>query len=530
LERSNTIELIVALADPLNRAAAAREVAVRLGVEELLLLVRDPDLGTFIPAPGFAQTLRSGRSWRAFLSCCSHTQQHAGEVELPEGCQRAAVAFMHGATVAVLLGGHLLEAESRMLRTVLPLLAAVLQSEQEAVLARAQAEDATDTVNRVQTLAAALENARADAARLISELRAQDRHKDEFLAMLGHELRNPLSALGSATELLRRGSNAGIESRPLQIMGRQIVQLTRLVNDLLDVSRVSRGRIELELEPLGLEEVLREALEESLPLLGEREHSATIEIAQPLTVRGDRVRLTQIFGNLINNAAKYTPPHGTVKLSASQDGDYAVVQVQDNGIGIASDMLAKIFDLFVQVQTSIDKARGGLGIGLTLVRTLVELHGGRIEAASEGTGRGTTMKLWLPLARPLESGARSSAAGRLNRRNSHVLVVDDNEDAADCIAELLRVMGPTVQVAYDARQALEFGRQHQFDLILLDIGLPGMDGYEVARRLRSEKRQCAAQIVALTGFGADRLQAPCFDDWLIKPISIEALQDLLDRV
>jgi CheY-like chemotaxis protein/anti-sigma regulatory factor (Ser/Thr protein kinase) len=293
---------------------------------------------------------------------------------------------------------------------------------------------------------------------------------------------------------------------------------------------VSRGRIELELEALGLEEVLREALEESLPLLGEREHSATIEIAQPLTVRGDRVRLTQIFGNLINNAAKYTPPQGTVKLSASQDGDYAVVQVQDNGIGIASDMLAKIFDLFVQVQTSIDKARGGLGIGLTLVRTLVELHGGRIEAASEGTGRGTTMKLWLPLARPLESGAQSSAAGRLNRRNSRVLVVDDNEDAADCIAELLRVMGPTVQVAYDARQALEFGRQHQFDLILLDIGLPGMDGYEVARRLRSEKRQCAAQIVALTGFGADRLQAPCFDDWLIKPICIEALQDLLDRV
>ena len=520
----------MALADPSNRAAIAEAVAMRLGVEEFLLFVRDPDLGTFIPAPGFAQTLRSGRSWRRFLAGCSRMEQQAGEVELPEGRRRPALAFMYGSAAAVLVGGSPLEAESRVLRTMLPLLAAVLGSEQQAVLARAQAADAADTVSRVQTLAAALENARADAARLISELHAQDRHKDEFLAMLGHELRNPLSALASATELLRKQVlNAGTESRPLQIMGRQIAQLTRLVNDLLDVSRVSRGRIALELEAVGLGEVLQEALDESLPLLTEREHSSMIDMTEPLTILGDRVRLTQVFSNLINNAAKYTHPRGTVKLTASREGDHALVQVQDNGIGIAADMLPRIFDLFVQVQASIDKARGGLGIGLTLVRTLVELHGGRIEAASDGIGRGTTMKLWLPLARPQRCNAPASVGGRRIRNKLSVLMVDDNVDSADCIAELLRAMGQSVQVSYGAGQALEFGRRQHFDLILLDIGLPDTDGYEVARRLRSE-RQSAARIVALTGFGVDKLQATCFDEWLTKPVSLDTLQDLLERV
>lgn len=534
MKSATTLDLIVALANPSNRASAAPALAGRLGVEELLLFVRDPDLGVLIPAPGLAQTLRGGRTWRSFISACSRTERCVGEVELPEGARRAAVAFTHGNAALVLLGGSPLQAEIQILQSLLPMLAALLGAEQAVVVARAQATDAKDTVNRSQALAAALELARADASRLIAELRVQERHKDQFLAMLGHELRNPLSALANVIELLRRPSVDGERlPRLLELMARQMGQLTRLVNDLLDVSRVSRGRIELHRENILIADVLNYALEENRPLLVDRKHTATVQLSEPLAVYGDRVRLRQVFGNLINNAAKYTAPGGSIILTASKEAEHVVVRVQDNGRGISADMLPRIFELFAQAPASIDQALGGLGIGLTLVRTLVELHQGRIAAQSAGIGHGTTVCVWLPLAvHDHIAGTSPSTQSDVAQPRLSVLVVDDDKDAADSIAELLRSLGQCVGVAYDGRQALELARERDFALILLDLGMPGMDGYEVARQLRSY-RQGSVCIVALTGFGADsglaRSREAQFDERLVKPVSLDALQGVLAR-
>jgi signal transduction histidine kinase/ActR/RegA family two-component response regulator len=529
----STIDLVVALSDRSCRAQVVEALAAQLGVEAVLLFVRDPALGALLPAPGLPQTLRGGRTWRSFISSLRTGDRCEAEVELPAGTVRRALALTHGDTSVVLLGGAPRETEVGKLKRVLPLLAAMLAAEQHIVLARAEAGAASDAASRAEALAAALEAARADASALNAELREEHRRKDEFLAMLGHELRNPLAPIVTSIQLLRmKKPEQPLPAGLVDIMARQTAQLARLVDDLLDVSRVSRGQIELKRQPVLLADVLRDALEESRGLFVDGGHEVIVSgLDEGLTVNGDRARLTQVFGNLLTNAAKYTDRGGRVTVSISGDSQNAIVRVQDNGIGMSSVTLPRIFDLFAQAPVALARAQGGLGIGLTLVRTLVELHGGRVTAASEGLGRGSTFSVSLPLdavkpkiqPKPLLTEAMSD-------NPLSVLIVDDNRDAADSIAALLRSLGHQAHVVYDGDAAIQCALACDADLILLDIGLPGMDGYEVARRLRP-KAKAGARIVALTGYGGEegkrRSREAGFDAHVVKPVTSETLEQLI---
>ena len=355
------------------------------------------------------------------------------------------------------------------------------------------------------------------------------RSRDQFLAMLGHELRNPLSAITLATHVMQREGSA--PARQLGVVDRQVRQLSRLVDDLLDVSRVTSGKIALELRRLDLSELVAHSAETFEPLAAARELTLCFQPAGvPLPVRADAARLEQVLANLLGNALKYTPRGGHVEVVATVEGEHAVVKVRDDGIGIAPEHLPRVFDLFMQVETTLDRAQGGLGLGLTLAQNLVRMHGGTLQAQSEGTDRGTEMAVRLPLAdepRGLERGGRSSAPAPRSRR---VLVVDDGEDNREVLAMCLEQLGHEVLVAPDGPSAVARALSEQLDLMLVDIGLPGLDGYEVARRVRAA-RGPGLYMVALTGYGQpeDRRRAldAGFDQHLTKPVRVSALEDVL---
>ena len=533
---ATTSGLVVALGVRAQREDAARALAGRLGVDRVLLFVRDPQLPCLIPAPGCAQTLRGGPSWRAFVAACTGPGRHEAQVEFPEGTTTRAVAVVLDGAALVTLGAPPAAEPLAAVETMLPLLSAVLVAEQDAVLARSQAVEAKGAASRAHALASALEAARAEAAKLNAELRDEQRHKDDFLAMLAHELRNPLTPLVTGIELLRRQRGDGpAAERQLDIMTRQIRQLTRLVEDLLDVSRVSRGRIELRRHSLQLGDVLGDAIEASRPLIEARGHVLTLDLcSEPLTLNADNVRLTQVFSNLMHNAAKYTDSAGLIEVGASREGDEAVVRLKDNGVGIAAEMLPRIFDLFTQAPVSLARAQGGLGVGLTLVRALVELHGGSVTAESPGLGRGSTFTVRLPLdtrAVPCKAAPQAPAADS-SERPLRVLIVDDNQDAADSLADIWRLMGHHAEVAYSGMTALQVAADTDPDLVLLDIGLPELDGYEVARRMRRSVRR-DVRFVALTGYGTEddkrRSREAGFDEHVVKPVDPGALAGIAER-
>jgi PAS domain S-box-containing protein len=368
-----------------------------------------------------------------------------------------------------------------------------------------------------------------ERVRATEELRDDDRRKNEFLAMLGHELRNPLSAIQNAGELLMRGGDATATGRAIGgLLTRQVNQLSKLVDDLLDVSRIQQGRIELEHEPFDVASAVLLALETVQPHFDAKHHELiSVSPGSPLFVVGDRTRIVQAIANILTNAAKYTPPGGTVQARLREHNGMAVVEITDNGVGIGSELLPRVFDLFVQGQRSADRSEGGLGIGLSLVRRLVEMHGGNVSAASAGPGRGSTFTISLPTvpsARPAAAEPRPSPTPPKARR---ILVVDDNVDAANSLAELLRLTGHDTATAYGALAAIELAPA--FDAVLLDIGLPEMDGYEVARRIRGS--HAALTLVALTGYGqaadVQRALAAGFDAHLTKPVALETLQRVL---
>jgi CheY-like chemotaxis protein len=311
----------------------------------------------------------------------------------------------------------------------------------------------------------------------------------------------------------------------------------RLVDDLMEVSRITRGKIELRKERVEVAPVLRGAVETSRPLIDAGGHQLVLSLAEePLAVEGDPMRLTQVIANLLNNAAKYTDASGTIWLSARRDGAEVVVSVRDSGTGIPPDMLPHVFGLFTQVERSTGRAQGGLGIGLTLVKTLVEMHGGSVAARSEGLGKGSEFIVRLPLAtgpRPAEASrsTKERAAGLDSRR---ILVVDDNRDAAESLGVLLEMLGAQVRVAYSGADALETLATYDPTVVLLDIGMPGMDGHEVARRIRAQPRFRDVTLIALTGWGQEedyrRSRTVGFDHHLIKPADVDALQTLLDSL
>ena len=532
---ADTIDLFVGLSVPARRAQASRELAAKCGVEEILLFIRDAEVGALIPAPGFSQTLVGGASWRALLKRCASPGRYEERVEFPAGTWRQAFCLVPDGIAAIFLGATPVATEIALVERLLPMLAHALHAEQQARFASAAEADARKVADRAHALADALEGARAEHARLNARLREEHRRKDDFLAMLAHELRNPLTPLVTSIELLRRAGAAGSE-RPVAIMARQVRQLSRLVEDLLDVSRVSRGRIELRRHRLNLVDTVTDAIESSRTLLEGRRHEIVVELPrEALHVSGDSVRLAQVFANLLHNAGKYTDPGGRIEITVGCLEGRAFVRIRDNGTGIEPEMLGEVFDLFAQAPVSLARAQGGLGIGLTLVRALVELHGGRVEAYSAGPGHGSTFTVYLPIAaavavQPETLPAAPRAAPETGLR---VLIVDDNEDAADSLADILRLMGHHAETSYSGVKALQIAADVDPDLVLLDIGLPEMDGLEVAKRLRRILLP-RVRLVAVTGYGAEedrrRTRDAGFDEHAVKPLMPEVLAGIVARV
>jgi PAS domain S-box-containing protein len=372
-----------------------------------------------------------------------------------------------------------------------------------------------------------------DRKRYEDSLRDADRHKDEFLAMLAHELRNPLAPLRNGLQILKlMGTGDAAAERTRQMMERQLGQMVRIIDDLLDLNRVSRGQIALQKQRVALADVVRLAVETSLPLIEAGGHELTVTVPpEPLLVDADPVRLAQVFANLLNNSAKYTDRGGRIWLFAERQGSAVVVSVRDNGIGIPAPMLAKVFDMFTQAEGARDKAPGGLGIGLTLVQRLVALHGGSVEAHSAGPDRGSEFVVRLPLAADL-AGVALDCVGAAPAGSVHrILVVDDNLDAATTLAEMLELMGHETRTAHDGLEALAAAAAFRPDLILLDLGMPKLDGYETSRRIRQEPWGARTVLVALTGWGQEedrrRSRDAGFDEHLVKPVELAALEKLL---
>jgi signal transduction histidine kinase len=373
----------------------------------------------------------------------------------------------------------------------------------------------------------------AEAAR--AEAEVANRSKDEFLAMLGHELRNPLAPIVTALHLMRLRGDETLQ-RERTIIERQVSHLVRLVDDLLDISRVTRGKVDLKRERIEMSEVVAKAIEMASPLIEQRQHQLAIDVPKGLILEADAVRMSQVVANLLNNAAKYTEVHGTITVTAGIEDGEIVLRVRDTGIGLSAEMLPRVFDLFVQEHQALDRAQGGLGLGLAIVRSLVELHGGRVEARSEGHGRGTELLIRLPPASPTTEPTPSGEPLRERKAATRpdalrVLVVDDNADTAELMAESVRTMGHVAQVAYDGPAALRIAAQLHPDVALLDIGLPVMDGYELARHLRALPGLAALRLVAVTGYDqeADRrhTEAAGFERHLVKPIHFEQLEEVL---
>jgi signal transduction histidine kinase/ActR/RegA family two-component response regulator len=365
-------------------------------------------------------------------------------------------------------------------------------------------------------------------------LREADRRKDEFLATLAHELRNPLAPIRNGLQILRMTKgDAAAAGRVHEMLERQVGHLVRLVDDLMEVARVTRGRIELRKEAVDLAGMLRSAVETSRPLIEAAHHELIVDLPEePVTLVADPVRLAQVVANLLNNAAKYTEEGGRIVVSARREGEQAVVSVRDSGVGIPIDVLPRVFDLFSQADRTYHRAQGGLGIGLTLVRTLVELHGGTVTASSDGLGKGSEFTVRLPLGLERTAvRARNRGEGSSVFAAHRILVVDDSRDAAESLAMLLVSLGADVHTAGDGPAALEKVVACRPSVILLDIGMPGMDGLEVARRVRQLPESRELTVIALSGWGQDedrrRSREAGIDYHLVKPVNLDELNHLL---
>ncbi|MCC2971415.1 ATP-binding protein [Massilia sp. IC2-476] len=402
---------------------------------------------------------------------------------------------------------------------------------------RAELAGSSETV----TLARSINQMLDRLHRQQEHLQREHQRKDEFLAMLAHELRNPLAPISSAAQLLRMlFANEPRIKQTSEVISRQVAHMTHLVDDLLDVSRVTRGLATINRTQVELGAVVREAVEQIVPLIETRRHRLTLDIAShPMPVNGDRTRLIQVVANLLGNAAKYTPDGGQLRVSLQQQGDRAVLQVQDNGIGIDPDLLPEVFDLFTQGERTPDRAQGGLGLGLALVKKLVELHDGAVDADSKGPGQGSSFTVRLPLlpavgsasaADTAEDGATNTAAAAASR----ILVVDDNVDAANTLAMLLEAAGHGVRAEHSAQAALATATEEAFDFILLDIGLPDMSGHALAKALRQLPCSNGATFVAVSGYGQEQdrrmSREAGFAAHLVKPVRVDELIDTIGRL
>ncbi len=545
------VTLAAALSDAPRRRESAERLAQAVGAEAVLLLVEDQDAGVLLPAVGFPATLPGGETWRQFLHAARGAGVHRGRVAFPTISRLVDATAVAGSGAALVLIGCAVRDEcTAALAAVLPLLASTVRAEQVAVSARGELRSAQEYAREAETLARALDSARADVQGALHQLEAQTaaldaarsraedatRAKDEFLAMLGHELRNPLSPIVTALQLLRLKNQT---SRELEVIERQVANLLRLVDDLLDVSRITRGKIELRLRQVELADVAARAIEMASPALDRKQQRLDVDIAKSgLVIAADDARVAQVISNLLNNASKYSDAGSVITLRAGAEDGNAIVRVRDQGIGIAPDMLERVFDLFEQHPQALDRSAGGLGLGLAIVRSLAQMHGGRVWATSDGLGRGSEMVVELPLAAvvPSRAGTAAAVAGTPDEdlprgSGERILVVDDNDDAARLLHEALASLGYEVRTAADGPTALSIAEQFSPAIGVLDIGLPVMDGYELARHLQAQR---GIRLVAVTGYGQrsdhERSRAVGFDAHLVKPIALDELVAVLHRL
>jgi len=371
----------------------------------------------------------------------------------------------------------------------------------------------------------------------IEQLADADHRKDEFLAMLAHELRNPLAAISTSLHLLRRDASG--REQFLGIADRQLAHLVRLVDDLLDVSRISRGKITLRREPVLLADLIKHAVDLTRSQLKIHDLSLTVSLPrEPIQLNADAVRMSQVLLNLLNNAVKFTPRGGSIWLTAECVANEVAVRIRDTGVGLPPELLTRVFDVFVQGDASLERTRGGLGIGLTLVRALVELHGGRVEVQSGGVGRGSEFVVYLPILAVGLPAQEAANTAHLDEepplRSLHVMIVEDNQDVADTLAAVLELRGHKVKIALDGFGALRAAESFAPEVVLSDLGLPGMDGYQLARQLRQQPGFGRVVLVAISGYGSDehkrRAFEAGFDHHIVKPVDIHWLVGLVDRI
>jgi signal transduction histidine kinase len=379
-----------------------------------------------------------------------------------------------------------------------------------------------------------MRQAEAERQKALEALREADRRKDEFLAMLAHELRNPLAPIRNAVEVLQISQDRAVQDRARELIRRQVGHLARLVDDLLDVSRITQRKVVLQRKVVSLHSLVASAVEVARPLIDAQGHELAVSLpAAEVWLDVDPVRISQVIGNLLNNAAKFTPRAGRIALDVAVGPGRIEISVTDNGVGIGREVLASVFELFAQADRSLERSQGGLGIGLSLVKGLVEMHGGKVFAHSDGPGHGSRFTLHIPRGNVAAPGVPAGRpASRAAHRSRRVMVVEDNLDSAEAMMLMLRAMGHQVTLANDGREALDMARREVPDVILLDIGLPGLDGYQLARRLRGMPETRAARLIAVSGYGQDsdreRSAAAGFDLHLVKPVDPAALADAID--
>jgi signal transduction histidine kinase/CheY-like chemotaxis protein len=381
----------------------------------------------------------------------------------------------------------------------------------------------------------ALKRSQLELAAQADQLRTAARRKDEFLATLAHELRNPLAPISSGCSVLSQSPSPETLQRTVGIMQRQVRHMVRLIDDLLDVSRITMGKLELKRERITVASVIEAAIEGSMPNLQRARHELRLDVTgDPLFLDADHTRIAQVLSNLLNNSSKYTPNGGTIDLSVRRDGDQVRITVSDNGLGFPKECLDEMFQMFGQVNRALDRSHGGLGIGLALVRTLVEMHGGTVEAYSAGPNQGSTFTIRLPLAADLQRQLDRTTESAVSKpSDKRVLVVDDNDDAAEMLSLMLQDGGYETVIAHDGPSALDAAHTHTPDIVILDIGLPGISGYEVAQQFRADAALHDIALIALTGWGSpeDRRKAldVGFDVHLTKPVTEEDLHDALGK-